>query len=1040
MKTRFFLAFFIPFLWVSCQSTEHHRFPAESTSTALPSGWTTFVDGNSSHIVLSSEVLISSSLSFTELSPLVAEEGGTLLSSPSNGWWRVSFPETLSIENALLGFGSLSGVSQSEPQFAVSLSAVPNDPGYSQQWAFPDHNFEAAWDALPVASNSPVLAVVDTGVDTTHQDIVPIFSGGTDIVDGDSDPMEMSGSCPTGSSVNFGHGTWVSALAAGATDNALGTAGGAFNRSSLLSVRAFPPCGFASLSAVAQGIVWAVNNGADVVLAAFQTTADSHLLQDAVQYAWDHGVLIVSSAGNDSLPTTHYPAAYSQVLGVGATNGGGGLDKACPSPYTNTGSWIDVWAGGGVGGPPAGQVLSADWDGISPNLSGRKFGSSASAAFVAGAALLAIEAAPPHEGAQALLDRILAGTTDHSADAACGGLGVSTYLDALQSLSPDSQAPSLLQAIPTSRGTIELLFDERLDPGVAIDTGAWALSPDGWKLREVRMSPDLMRVTLHTWNLTTGTEYTVVAANTVTDMSGNMINPVANSAVWTAVNGDVNIVVDAFADGTGGTPANAVDGNESTFWAASTPTCLAVRVDMTDRLPVSRVRVRSGGSNWAATVWVGMREGGADEGSCLPALSKESFHFVGNISSDGSIGWHDMVPNRSLLMNTVYLEFTNTASAPIIYEVEAYAVNLAEKILVATGHNATATDSFYKIFETVGDEILSKRAWYWPNEVGQTHIAAGDVDGDGWDDIILGDGFGGSSFFKVFDSAGVEMARERPYFNGNNPRGELTVATGDPDGDGVEEIVACTGEWGAGSCSFFEFVPGNKQMRPETDLITTYYRPCANLDDGICDLSDEMPWGRYYSNEVHPAFADYDGDGEDEIVLVHGDAGRNRIDIKELCVAWDADSGIACGTRTRTALVTWFPYNLSNNPDGEVHIAVGHFTDSFDQIALAQGIGSAGMVKVTDLDGNILVPTWQPYNSFLNPNMEIQVMACDVDGDGFEEVVTATGEGGNTSSANWLVKVYSVDTGAAVLDFSFQPFTAAEDPSGEIHMACGRFF
>ena len=157
-------------------------------------------------------------------------------------------------------------------------------------------------------------------------------------------------------------------------------------------------------------------------------------------------------------------------------------------------------------------------------------------------------------------------------------------------------------------------------------------------------------------------------------------------------------------------------------------------------------------------------------------------------------------------------------------------------------------------------------------------------------------------------------------------------------------------------------------------------------------------------------------------------------------MAWDADSGIACGTRTRTALVTWFPYNLSNNPDGEVHIAVGHFTDSFDQIALAQGIGSAGMVKVTDLDGNILVPTWQPYNSFLNPNMEIQVMACDVDGDGFEEVVTATGEGGNTSSANWLVKVYSVDTGAAVLDFSFQPFTAAEDPSGEIHMACGRFF
>ena len=66
--------------------------------------------------------------------------------------------------------------------------------------------------------------------------------------------------------------------------------------------------------------MWAADHGADVVLMAFSNPGYSQALQDAVNYAWNHGVVVVAAAGNDGATTPNYPAGDAKVVGVGATD------------------------------------------------------------------------------------------------------------------------------------------------------------------------------------------------------------------------------------------------------------------------------------------------------------------------------------------------------------------------------------------------------------------------------------------------------------------------------------------------------------------------------------------------------------------------------------------------------------------------------------------------------------------------------------------------------------------------------------------------
>ena len=112
-------------------------------------------------------------------------------------------------------------------------------------------------------------------------------------------------------------GTYVAGVVAASRGNAVGIAG-VDDTVRLLPVRVFAE-GTGSEIAVAAGIVWAVDNDADVVLVPLQYYGGSQALQDAVAYAYAQGVLVIAPTGKQGYSSLAYPAAFDGCLAIAAT-------------------------------------------------------------------------------------------------------------------------------------------------------------------------------------------------------------------------------------------------------------------------------------------------------------------------------------------------------------------------------------------------------------------------------------------------------------------------------------------------------------------------------------------------------------------------------------------------------------------------------------------------------------------------------------------------------------------------------------------------
>ena len=154
------------------------------------------------------------------------------------------------------------------------------------------------------------VAVIDTGIDYTHEDLNDNYKGGYDFVFNDSDPFDGNNS----------HGTHVAGIIA-AERNGIGVVGVAPN-ASLYTVRVLDSAGFGTASWVIAGIEWAVDNDMDVAVMSFGTNEDSQSLRDACRNASDAGVLLVAAAGNTHTQggNVAYPARYDSVIAVTATD------------------------------------------------------------------------------------------------------------------------------------------------------------------------------------------------------------------------------------------------------------------------------------------------------------------------------------------------------------------------------------------------------------------------------------------------------------------------------------------------------------------------------------------------------------------------------------------------------------------------------------------------------------------------------------------------------------------------------------------------
>jgi type VII secretion-associated serine protease mycosin len=224
---------------------------------------------------------------------------------------------------------------------AVSLdyerrtAALPNDPFFTGSGQFPYLDMvrlPQAWD-LSKGSTSQVIAVADTGVDGLHEDMQGVT------VDGYSALTATVIAAGTNSD-DSGHGTMVAGIAAANTDNGIGIAGAAWT-GRVMPVKVLGPGGRGYDTDIAAGITWAADHGATIVNLSLGGPADSPVLHDAIKYATDRGAVVVVAAGNSGTDRPLYPAAYPEVLAVGATDKTGSL-----TDFSSWGDHVDVAAPG----------------------------------------------------------------------------------------------------------------------------------------------------------------------------------------------------------------------------------------------------------------------------------------------------------------------------------------------------------------------------------------------------------------------------------------------------------------------------------------------------------------------------------------------------------------------------------------------------------------------------------------------------------------------------------------------------------------------
>jgi subtilisin family serine protease len=151
------------------------------------------------------------------------------------------------------------------------------------------------------------VAVVDTGIDTTHPDLAANIKGGVSFVTRVSSYKDDNG-----------HGTHVAGIIA-AINNTIGVVGVAPN-AQLYSVKVLDRTGSGTVSSVIAGIDWSAKNGMQVISMSLGTNTDFQSLHDAVDRAYLQGVVVVAAAGNDYGGPISYPAAYDNVIAVTATD------------------------------------------------------------------------------------------------------------------------------------------------------------------------------------------------------------------------------------------------------------------------------------------------------------------------------------------------------------------------------------------------------------------------------------------------------------------------------------------------------------------------------------------------------------------------------------------------------------------------------------------------------------------------------------------------------------------------------------------------
>lgn len=200
-------------------------------------------------------------------------------------------------------------VTFAESETVVQAAGDYNDPDLSDasmNFGLEQVHAMDAWK-LTTGSQDIIIAVVDSGIKLDHPEFAGRLVPGYDFVNNDDQPDD-----------DMGHGTHVAGIIAAALNNGQGVAG-VCPSCRLMPVKVLNQNNLGSWSQLSQGILFAVDHGARVINLSLGASVPSDTLALAIQYAEDHGVVVVAAAGNGSTDAPFYPAALQGVIGVGAT-------------------------------------------------------------------------------------------------------------------------------------------------------------------------------------------------------------------------------------------------------------------------------------------------------------------------------------------------------------------------------------------------------------------------------------------------------------------------------------------------------------------------------------------------------------------------------------------------------------------------------------------------------------------------------------------------------------------------------------------------